>query len=473
MKNISFSILLLASLCMMQACKKELNALPENSRVAAVAITDARSAETALNGVYYAFANATPVKTNWTNHERYPAMLAGYLNYGFGPDPASENRNNGLSSIYWNESYILINAANGMLSGMEKLPDNTFAGNRKKEIIAETRFLRAYGHFKLLSYYAEWFKPSSALGVLIRDVPSSKGNISKQRSTVQESYDFIIADLDDAIANGAETKPGHYATKWAAMLLKMRVLMSRAGSGDYAEVISLANNIIQTGPYQLEPVTKDLFYIKGLASNEVMLGLKPQANQHLDYYSRSKQFWPSASSLFVATGNLKDLLQDDPRRSWLVGSASPYAAYTPNSYYFTKYIPQGSVATPVSETYYAMRLSEVYLLKAEAMIRSGGSLDDAKTAIKEVMTRGGVTDFSDIDNAATPEDLLVQLYYETAKSFVAEDGQEWMALLRLDFNTVKQIRPTITDQRQYIVPIPHSEFVYNPAIGDQNPGYDK
>ena len=80
MKNISFSILLLASLCMMQACKKELNALPENSRVAAVAITDARSAETALNGVYYAFANATPVKTNWTNHERYPAMLAGYLN---------------------------------------------------------------------------------------------------------------------------------------------------------------------------------------------------------------------------------------------------------------------------------------------------------------------------------------------------------------------------------------------------------
>jgi hypothetical protein len=120
-----------------------------------------------------------------------------------------------------------------------------------------------------------------------------------------------------------------------------------------------------------------------------------------------------------------------------------------------------------------MRLSEVYLLKAEAIVRSGGSLSDAKMAAKEVMTHAGVTDFSAIDNANTPDDLLLQIYYETVKSLVAEDGQEWMALLRLDFNTVKQIKPTITTQAQYILPIPHSEFVYNPAIGDQNPGYSK
>jgi hypothetical protein len=134
---------------------------------------------------------------------------------------------------------------------------------------------------------------------------------------------------------------------------------------------------------------------------------------------------------------------------------------------------QGGTPTPVSETYYAMRLSEVYLLKAEAIVRSGGSLTDAKTAVKEVMSHAGVTDFSAVDNASTPEDLLLQIYYETVKSLVAEDGQEWMALLRLDFETVKQIKPTITTQAQYIIPIPHSEFVYNPAIGDQNPGYDK
>jgi hypothetical protein len=98
---------------------------------------------------------------------------------------------------------------------------------------------------------------------------------------------------------------------------------------------------------------------------------------------------------------------------------------------------------------------------------------DAKAAVKEVMTHAGVTDFSAVDNASTANDLLLQIYYGTVKSLVDEDGQEWMALLRLDFNTVKQIKSTITTQAQYILPIPHSEFVYNPTIGDQNPGYSK
>lgn len=455
------------------ACKKELNALPENSRVSEVAIIDAKTAEIALNGAYYTFANTTPTKTNWSTHERYPAMYAGFLGYGFGTLPEEENRTDGDGDLYWQEEYKLLNAVNGVLKGIEPLADDAFTGNRKKEIAGELHFLRAYAHFKLLSYYAEWFNLNSPNGVLLRDEASTKTNISKARSSVKESYDFILADLDDAVANAPEENENYYASKWAAMLLKMRVLMSRGEAADYTQVISLANNIIQSSPYQLEGNTIDLFRAKGLSSSEVILGLIPQVNQDKDYYSRTRQFWPGASSLYVAKQALKDLLVNDPRASWLVGGASPYSAYSPNTYFFTKYIMQGATPTTVSETYYAMRLSEVYLLKAEAIVRSGGNLTDAKTAVKQVMTHAGVTDFSAIDNANTPDDLLLQLYFETVKSLIAEDGQEWMALLRLDFAKVKQLRPTITTQAQYILPIPHSEFVYNPMIGDQNPGYSK
>jgi hypothetical protein len=59
------------------------------------------------------------------------------------------------------------------------------------------------------------------------------------------------------------------------------------------------------------------------------------------------------------------------------------------------------------------------------------------------------------------------------KSLVAEDGLEWMAMLRMPFETVKQIKPTITSQIQYILPVPLDEFKYNPSFGDQNPGYSK
>lgn len=473
MKKLSICILCALLIITQQSCKKDLNALPQDSRVAEVAITDAKTAEIALNGAYYTFANASNTQTNWTSHERYPAMFAGWLGYGFGQLQEEINRTDGSGSIYWDEMYKLLNTVNGVLKGVTALPDNAFDGERKAGIIGELHFLRAYAHFKLLSFYGVWWDINSPLGVLLRDEASTKTNISKARSTVQESYDFIMADLDDAVANAPAENENFYATSWAAKVLKMRVLMSRGQSGDYAAVLALANDIIQNSPYTLEPNVKDIFRTKGLASNEVILGLKPQANQEKYPYSRSKQFWPAASSLYVATGALKDLLAGDPRQSWMIGSPSPYSAYSPNTYYFTKYLAEGSQPTIVSETFYAMRLSEVYLLKAEASLRSSGSLADAKGAVKEVMSHAGVTDFSAIDNANTPDDLLLQLYYETSKSLVAEDGQVWLALLRLDFNTVQSLRPTITTKAQYILPIPHEEFVYNPEIGDQNPGYNK
>lgn len=474
MKKILLYLAFATALFTQQSCKKDLNALPESSRVAESVITDGKTAEIALNGAYALFANASSTQTNWKNHERYPAMFAGYLGYGYGQIQEEENQTAGDGNVYWAEEYELLNATNGSLNGVSALSDDAFVGNRKKEITGELHFLRAYAHFKLLSYYGLWFDISSPLGVLLRDLPSSKTNISKARSSVKDSYDFILTDLDDAITNAPVVNVKYYSTKWAAMLLKMRVLMSRGASGDYASVMTLANNIIQTGPYQLEPNLVDIFHSKGLASNEVMLGLKAQANQEQDYYARSYQFWPGHSSLYVARQGLKDLLAGDPRSSWMIGSANNGSSYsTPNTYFFTKYMIQGGTATVLSETYYSMRLSEVYLLRAEAIVRSGGTLADAKTDVKTIMTHAGVTDFSAIDNANTPDDLLLQIYYENSKSLVAEDGQEWMALLRLDFNTVKQLRPTITTKAQYILPIPHSEFVYNPEIGDQNPGYDK
>lgn len=460
------------------ACNKQLSALPQNEKVDANTIIDAGTAQIALNGAYYNFANATLAKTGWQMHQVAPAQLAGYMGYGYGSFGAEyDNNNDNLSSFYWTESYKLLNSVNGILQAVPGLADNKFTGNRKKEMIAEAHFLRAYAHFKLLIYYAEWFKPESANGVLLRNELSTLGNIIKPRSTVKESYDFIIADLDDAIANGPETNQNVYATKWAAMVLKMRVLMSRGQQSDYTALISLVDNVLQSGPYTLEPVAKDLFRTKGLASEEVILGVTPQANQEKDFYAKSKQYWPGASSLYVATARLKNLLNNDPRQTWVVGSQKGTGLV--ESYFFTKYIAEGTVPTTVSETDYAIRLSEVYLLKAEAIVRSGGALNDAKELVHQIQEKAGITatqnttSYLAIENAAAAPELLVEIYKETVKTLVGEDGMEWMALLRLPFATVQQLKPTITNQVLYILPVPADEFKYNPAFGDQNPGYQK
>lgn len=456
------------------ACKKELGKLPENAKVDGNTILDQRTSEIALNGVYYRFANVEAGNnvTKWMEHEVPPAMFAGYMGYGYGEDGAEINnyKSSGYAGVYWTSSYQIINAANGVIKGVTALDDKAFTGNRKKQILAEARFLRAYGHFKLLSYFGQWFDLNSPYGALLRDEFVTVGEISKARSSVKDSYTSILSDLDEAITNAPADNQPIYVTRWAAMALKMRVLMSHGQPADYPVVTALADSIILNSKYTLEPQMKDLFYVKGLSSPEVILGVKSQQNQESYYYVLSRQYWPGASSLYVAKTALKNLLANDPRGAWMIGPAN---RYTDGTYFFLKYIQEGNKPTPVTETAYALRLTEVYLLKAEAIVRAGGSLATARDILKNIMAHAGVTNFAAVDNAISVNDVLKQLYLETSRNLVGEDGQEWIALLRLPPALIQELRPTANDKIKFILPIPHDEFGMNPAIGPQNPGYQQ
>lgn len=467
-------------LLLQYACKKTLNALPENAKVDANTILDQKTAEVALRGAYYLLYNIPGRGTNitcWDNHQWLPAYYAGYL-AGASDGPEEENRyaEGSMISSVWNESYATINAANGIINRLNVLPDASFANNRKQGILGEARFLRAYSHFKILSYYGEWFKYDSRYGILIREELANLGNIAKARSNVKESYDFILADLDYAITNAPPQNPNYYATKWAAMALKMRVLMSRGQSGDYADVIKLADQVVQDSPYRLENDPKDIFRTKGLSSNEVILGIRPQPNQENNSYNLSVLYSHYTGQITVthhATKKLYDLFgATDPRRNWVTGELIP-DNNTDGRHFFSKYIVVNGKPTVVSETAYAFRLSEVYLLKAEAISRSMGNMNDAKQILKLMMQHAGVTDLAFVDQISSYETLQLQLFYELSRNLVGEDGQEWMALLRFPLATVKMLKPTISNTAQYILPIPAQEFLTNPTIGDQNPGYSK
>ena len=454
------------------SCESQLGALPENAKVDGNTVLDAATARIALNGVYFRFANVSTSKniTEWTKNERLPAQLAGYMMYGYGTGAGAPEDNQMVSSAdtYWLYSYGIINAANSLIGGMDKLPQGRIPAAEREPIEGEARFLRAYGHFKLLTFYAQWFDYASPYGVLLRDQAVTISNTPKARSSVTESYTSILQDLDYAIAHCPAQHEKHYATNWAARALKARVLLCRGQAGDYSEVIKLADAIINEGPYKLEPRAEDIFRNKGASSSEVILSIAPQPNQPAYAYSRSRQFYPGASSLYCATSALRDLLADDPRQDWMIGSFRKNYA----NYFFTKYIAEETVPTVVSETFYAIRLTEIYLMKAEALLRSNGATAQAKAILKEIGTRNGVSDFSRLDALSSREDLLRYNYEETAKSLVSEDGQEWLCLLRLPLATISSIRPKLINKEQYILPVPTSEFVDNPKFGAQNPGYN-
>lgn len=452
-------------------CKKQLDKLPDNAKVEGNAITDQPSAIVALNGVYFRFANASNTRTDWSVNQIMGGRFSGYLVDATGNGGANDEINAFDNTGYisqWGRYYSLVNAANGVIGAVEGLADNKFVAGKKQQILGEARFLRAYGHFKLLSYFGQWFDVNSAYGVIIQDQFITLTNKDKARGTVKECYDFILTDIDYAIANAPVTGPNVYAGKWTAMALKMRVLLSRGQGDDYAQTVTLANSIINEGPYALEPNLRDLFYTKGLASTEVMLGIKPQANQDQVYENMSGNFI-GRSFIYGANQNLINLYNNDPRKAWIIGTQYRTSAFN----YFIKFVQPTRISTVVSETAYAFRLTEVYLMQAEAMVRSGGALAPAKTRLKEVLSKSGLTDFTAVDAANTTDELLRQIYLEYVRNMVGEDGIEWMALLRLPFAMVQQLRPTITNKIQYILPIPKAEFLQNPKTGEQNPGYSR
>lgn len=471
-----FKIYLLILAVAIASCHKQLNVFPTTSEVDGNVIVDKQSAKTALNGVYYLFANAGfDVNQNpsilWCSvNEMPPSELSGLIAYPFGGVPLADHTyvpsTPGVGGI-WDYGYKIVNAVNGFLKNIEPVAGIT--ASDKQEMTAEVKFLRAYANAELLFFYGQYDDVSSQYGIILRKDFVSSNNIVQPRSGVKDCYDFILDDLDDAIAG----LPGLnsdivYANVWDAQLLKARVLMVRGTGSDYADVVDLCKHIITSSPFALETNTKDIFLSKGLSSNEVMLGIKPYDNDAFKY-TQYIQYYEG-----VGTDTLVSLLANDPRRDWVYQTIdNPYLGG--NMYTFTKYFP-GAADDPspvaVANVCYAMRLTEAYLLEAEAIIASGGSMNDAKALLKEVMQHAGFTDFSQVDAAGTPEAVQLLIVKEEMKNFVGEAGQDWLAVRRLPFATLQQLIPTIQNKTQLVLPIPQDEMTRNTALkGMQNPGY--
>jgi starch-binding outer membrane protein, SusD/RagB family len=471
-KTIHYTVIIFLSGLAFGACRKQLNVLPTTQEVDGNIITDQKSASTALNGVYYQFAcggtdyNSVPSTLWYRTNEEFPGQLSGMLTYTEGGGGFNEHTYNAKSSgidVVWNNAYAIVNAANGFLKNIA--PVTTIESSAKTQMIAETKFLRAYANSQLLLYYGQYNDTTSPLGIILRTEFVSQDNIYLSRVSVATTYDSILADLDNAIPSlPSLNTANYYANTWAAKLLEARVLINRGGAADYARVISLTQDIIANGPFSLDANVQNIFWTEGLASNEVILGVDPYSSQNIKWtsYIYDDDYGPSTL--------MQQLFNGDPRAAWCIQTViNPYGAHPA----VTKYYP-GSVNdilfTPVTENGYAFRLTEAYLLQAEAIVASNGSLAAAKTLLTTVLTNAGVTDFTAVNSANTPAALQLQIIEEEMRNFVSEAGQDWFALRRLPFTTIQGLAPTIIMPSLLILPIPYSETSEN-ANAQQNPDY--
>ncbi len=334
-------------------------------------------------------------------------------------------------------------------------------------MVAEAKFLRAFGNSELLLYYGQYNNPSSPFGIILRDTFVVAANVNLPRSGVAAAYSSILADLDAAIVGLPVLNSAiYYANASDAKLLKARVLMNRGSAGDYAEVIALTNDIISNGPFELEDSVKDIFLTDGFNSREVMLGIQPYPNQvwKFENFLEDPNYFP--------TDSLTSLLTGDARGQWVCAIITSTYSGVVNG--LTKYYSgdrTNIIATPLNEYCYAFRLSEAYLLEAEAITLSGGDLTQAKKLLKTVMLHAGssTSEMAGVANASTAAQLQLEIVKENMRGFAVENGLDWLALRRLPFATIQQLNPNIQSPTQLILPIPASELAENNVI--QNPGY--
>lgn len=472
------------------ACDDQLSELPSQSKVDGTLVVDEASALTALRGFYYTYAlcgediYGTKTTKCAKQYEVRPADFAGTVVYTWGAYQLETHNPTSLAlANAWQSLYSVVNAANSVIEQIGNAPDNVFSGDKKAEFLGEARCMRAYADYNLMKYYAYYWDIDSRYGIIIRNEASKVRNLPAKRNTVRETYDQILSDLDYAIAHTPESSEKYFANRWVAKGLKARVLMMRGQDGDYAEAAALTQDIIENGPYKLEAHVVDVFHTKGLNSSEAMFGVTPKTGQTDVYDSWIMHSYPSDAPQYLATDNLMALFKDDPRKdkifhpvqktSYVFDQNGNMSTVVTTAYGVNKHLVPGTwAASTIGENQIHMRLTEMYLLRAEALVRLN-DLDGAKQLLKTVLSHAGYTEFAMVDNAQTAHDVFQQIFNEYMRNLFAESGREMDIMMRYPKDIVLAFNPYYQDEKFNVFPLPVEEFLYNNMLTyeDQNPGY--
>ena len=495
-------------------------------------ITDATSAQTALNGVYASWRSTGVSYLRYgiasMAHTQTQAMVMGVDEF------AAENiqTNNSNVETAYTAYYNVINTANTFLVHINKqIPGMT--EEKRTEMIAEARCQRALAYLTLLKCFGEYWKQDSQYGVCLFKDELVRDNQVRQRSSVADTYKLISEDLDYAIAHCEQHPADHYhMSSLFAKALKAKMYFAQ---DNYPEAARLSEEVIneaETAGYELESDYANIFTEQFNSKEMLFAPYTANPNELMD----ASWFAFSPGSLLKKVAD--DLVPDDETGGDIVipdpgeggdvvvpnpgeggdvvipggggseggdvvlpgdgddggivipggdGGDFPFppgeddaASYDP--LYTWAYKGEGmtgiakySKLTPefmFEDSYYFMRLAEVYYIAAEAEARQG-EYEKARTLLSTVISRAGYTE--DDVNAISDSDLLGEILKHKLCDVSNENLEEWFDLCRYNrqggFESwTEDEKAELPSFRRYLLPIPKASMGANSLLV-QNPEY--
>ncbi|OKL38975.1 RagB/SusD family nutrient uptake outer membrane protein [Pontibacter flavimaris] len=452
LNNIKTKVVCMALLGLsLSACEDKLNIEPRGS-ISPEAVTPSDT-EVLLNGVYDGFQGGASsyhylsFLTDDLSADNL-AYRATFFQHGE-VDDNSISANNLLTQYFWQGLYKGIYRANFFLQTVDKLDESTFSRPaRKDEVMAEARYLRAYGYYSLVTRWG---------GVPILREPTTE---KVARNSEQEVWDFIIEDLKFAVENAGDFRDASYVSKSAAKALLARVYLA---TKNYAEAEKLAEEVIANEKFRLSDDYDNIFTNKSNAERIFHLNSTANDGTSMPYFLIANVELPSTGKNtnggrfeLPIDNSLAAAFEDGDKRKATTLQPIVFGGVDYFMAYKYRLSADGSNAWTVS------RLAEMYLISAEARAEQN-NLIGALERLNDVREKRGL-----LPTVAVTQDGLRLKIEQERRVELAVEGHRWYDLIRT--GRAIEVLPNVTSENQLKYPIPQAEITVNELL-TQNPGY--
>lgn len=475
------------------SCDRFLDMQPTISKEAGSSILNAQDAQVAINGLMSAMTSSSYYGRNFIMYGDSKGGDLTIFQNGRGLDDLytfNHSATTGSYSGFWSQGFYCILQSNNILANIEKLKTAGIEGLNKLE--GEARTLRALTSFDLVRLYGlpyTYKKDSYGIPAVTKVLTAEDHPL---RATVEENYRQILDDLDEGKklldTDEGKAKDNGYINYYGNLAIQARVKLTM---GDYDGALAAAKEIIESGVYKLYDNDEWLESWSKQFGNESIfeLGIYPNESDlgttSLGYYLMQYKHngISKAMGCFLAgDGFLKRLGEDPEDIRWGVMGEDEYKdpKHLGSCYKYmggTESLPGDGKETPTSVNIKIIRLSEIYLIAAEAAFNA---TNPDKTAAVTYLNaiRKRAPQLSPATVGTITEDMIMD---ERSKELFGE-GQRFFDMLRVN-RTITfddgERAPVHTREKtidrtfsKIVLPIPRDEINANPDIAkEQNAGY--
>lgn len=372
----------------------------------------------------------------------------------------------------WQQYYEFLGVINLIVEGIETVEGKD--EDLRHYVLGEALVWRAFGYFKLLQYFSPY--KENKYGIPVYLTPDKNiGTIMPARNTQKEVFEQILGDCYKVLQLLEQTASNEWNCAYRydfvhammAGIYAWKAMSGAAEATDWSHAEKAATEAMQGRKLTNSPqILREMFDCRGvtietdMSSDEFYFRIMDGDQMQICNYANSyyEEGWMVDGSVNKMYYN--KFKENDIRRG---------IYFTEDGKLSDKYNLLGTWNGGCILLY---RLAEMYLIKAEALVRQGKA-GEARMVLEEFKRARYIGNF---DIPSDDKGLLQDILDERLREFYMENDFRWLDMKRLGVKMTRIIQGEKyvlePDDFRYCFPIPVEELETNKNM-EQTPGWDK